>query len=265
MFKLLRSYNKKPHNKSARSKIKNIGKIKIPFIIPNPILIICHDLKQIEGKFVSIWERIKKTENNMNILAKIKNEDSSKDMLLKQKEYYEYLCKYFDKYSSLYIETRFQFYTVLIENILIAKNEIYKIDVKQFIETMNNDMEFTKYTLTDDKDFFQCLQIIDGMESVKYFLLQLSNKKKQEDDKNNSSFDNLNKSLKVIRKKISMLTTYLISIQSRKTFGETSPLDEKEMLNRFKKENGFEKFIEYSRKLDEEYDRFLAEIELSEN
>jgi hypothetical protein len=74
-----------------------------------------------------------------------------------------------------------------------------------------------------------------------------------------------NASIKAINGKIQAAAEYLITIQSNKIIGNTSPIDEENILNIQKKENAFTTIVEYSKTLDDEYDRFMAEVELSES
>jgi hypothetical protein len=73
-----------------------------------------------------------------------------------------------------------------------------------------------------------------------------------------------NTSMSAIKRKINMAAASLITLQSNKVIGNTSPLDEENALNILKKENDFDSIIESSKTLDTEYDRFMAEVELSE-
>jgi hypothetical protein len=72
------------------------------------------------------------------------------------------------------------------------------------------------------------------------------------------------KTIDGIKDKIKTMTTDLISVQSGKMIRATSPIDEEDALNKYKQGNNLEMVIEHSI-LDDEYDRFMAEIELSEN
>jgi flagellar basal body rod protein FlgF len=73
-----------------------------------------------------------------------------------------------------------------------------------------------------------------------------------------------NASIKAVNGDIQALAAYLITIQSNKIIGDTSPIDEENALNIQIKGNGLNTIIEYSRALDDEYDRFMAEVGLSE-
>jgi hypothetical protein len=61
------------------------------------------------------------------------------------------------------------------------------------------------------------------------------------------------------------MAAYLIAVQSSKVIGDTSPIDEENVLNMQKNENTFVMIIEHLKTMDDEYNRFMAEVELSEN
>jgi hypothetical protein len=94
--------------------------------------------------------------------------------------------------------------------------------------------------------------------------LKTSYQTKQRDSKRKTTFGfkKLNKTIDGIKAKIKIITTDLITVQSGKMIRDTSPIDEENALNKYK--NNLEMVIEHL-KLDDEYDRFMAEIELSEN
>ncbi|MDR3166924.1 MAG: hypothetical protein LBT93_03185, partial [Treponema sp.] len=64
---------------------------------------------------------------------------------------------------------------------------------------------------------------------------------------------------------IQAAAAHLIAVQSNKAIGETSPIDEENELNKQKQENSFDMIMEHSKTLDDEYDRFMAEMELTGN
>jgi hypothetical protein len=253
----------RPGKTIIQNKIKKIMQEKPPFILPKSIRIIQKNLNMIEKKMVLIRSKINKIGGYINMLNIDKKDDKTNNIISKQKEYYEYIGKYYDDYCSLYLETRFQFYMALIKDILIAKSKIHDITISRFIEIINNDMEFTKHTLIYDKDFDRYFISIGDIDAVKFFI-QFSIESEKEEFGDNNQFPNLNKSMEAIKKLIPNVTAYLITVQSHKIIGDTSPIDEENILNIYKQENGLEMIFEHSKKLDEEYDRFAAEIELSE-
>jgi hypothetical protein len=282
-----------------RNKIENIVQVKMLFILPKSIILMYNDLMKIEKKLGLLRKNIKTVKNNIQALKNNRNGGNIDDIFSKQGKYYSYLGKYYDEYCSLYTESRFNFYIILVKDILINKNKIYTVDVNHFIETIENDMEFTRHTLTEENNFDQCLKIIDDAKAVKYFLghinddlagqmdfmeegyaesadiddfmeefeefkNQLSNKTKRQQTENDILFKKLNKTIDGIKAKIKIMATDLITVQSRKTIRNTSPIDEENALNKYKQKNNLEMVIEHSM-LDDEYDRFMAEIELFEN
>jgi uncharacterized protein YdcH (DUF465 family) len=72
-----------------------------------------------------------------------------------------------------------------------------------------------------------------------------------------------NAALTAIYEKIQTAAAYLITLQSNKVIGGTSPLDEENELNTQKERNDFDRIIESSKTLDDEYYRFMAEVGLS--
>ena len=65
-----------------------------------------------------------------------------------------------------------------------------------------------------------------------------------------------------LNKKIPLITVCLISAQSHKTIAGISPLDEKNLLDIYR-EYDIELDIEHLKQLEDEFDRFTAEKELS--
>jgi hypothetical protein len=86
----------------------------------------------------------------------------------------------------------------------------------------------------------------------------------EDGDEHNMVFRKINTSIKAIEEKIQAVALYLISIQTNKIIGDASPIDEENALNIQQEENAFNAVIEYSKELDDEYDRFMAEVEVSE-
>jgi hypothetical protein len=127
--------------RKIRNKIENIVQVKMLFILPKSIILMHNDLMKTEEKLVLLKKNIKTVKNN-------RNGDNIDNIFSKQEKYYRYLVKYYDDYCSLYIESRFNFYIILVNDILINKNKIYTVDINHFIETIENDMKFTRHTLT---------------------------------------------------------------------------------------------------------------------
>jgi hypothetical protein len=87
--------------------------------------------------------------------------------------------------------------------------------------------------------------------------------KKDESKKSGIVLEKTNASIKAVNRKIRTAAAYLITAQSNKIIGGTSPLDEENELNVQKGKNDFAGIIESSKTLDDEYYRFMAEMELS--
>jgi hypothetical protein len=259
---LVRKKNR-PGKTGIRHRIKNTIETGVPFIVPKSIRMIQNNLSMIEGKMARIRSKIKKTGDYINILNTGEKDGGANNIISRQKEYYEYMGTYYDEYCSLYLETRFQLYMALVKDILIAKNKIHDVNINRFVEILNSDMEFTRHTLVYDNDFERYFSIIGDMEALIFFTrFSMENERKESGD--NTRFPNLDKSMAAIKKTIPGVTVYLVTVQSHKIIGDTSPLDEEHTLNIYRQENDLDMIFEHSKKLDEEYDRFAAEIELSE-
>jgi hypothetical protein len=139
---------------------------------------------------------------------------------------------------------------------------------------------FAKRALTDDTHFDSWFKMIDitGLPDRYSSYPDHNNygdyfyddddddeESKKKLSKNNSiRFQKVRQTITAINRKLSTVTAYLVTLQSNKIIGEISPVDEKSMLDLYKKEGDPDALMEYSKKLDDEYDRFMAEIELSQ-
>jgi hypothetical protein len=248
------------------------------------------------GKVALIQKRMNQITDYIAMLEPDPENDTINDMISKQNEYYNYFFNYYDNYCSLYLNIRFQFYMAVMKDIVIAGKKTHKIDIKHFIDTMKDDIEIVGYILKSEiyhKDdrrhqeyeerFFEVIggfEIItkiypaDGsifgihIDELKEYMGNRSKEQplgKKGNKKNKDMvLKKTNASISDINKKINTAAAYLITVQSNKAIGATSPLDEENALNIQKNKNDFISIIGYSKILDSEYDRFMAEVELSE-
>jgi hypothetical protein len=219
-----------------------------------------------------------------------KHKKDAGKMMGKQKEYYRYFCKYYDAYCALYVGMRFQFYMELIKKLLPAKKKIHKLDVKNFTDAIEKDIRATVRILTNDNEFnneFDSdLKEIDDEFDSDFKRIDTGDyipgkfdkhlphdndspiavripvsKNKQEDII--FELEETAGQIAAIGEKIRQAAMHLITIQSHEIIGGTSPLADANILNRYTQNHDFEEIIVHSKKLNDEYDRFAAEIELS--
>ncbi|MDR2630004.1 MAG: hypothetical protein LBC60_03675 [Spirochaetaceae bacterium] len=279
------------HIKPVNKIIEAIIHDKPAFFPPKSVLVMYKNIKASGEKIVLIRKRMKKTIDYIAMLAYNKKDESTNDMISKQNEYYNYLFNYYDNYCSLYLDMRLQFYMTVIRDVLIAMKKIYKIDITHFIDTIKTDIKCMGYILRSkihhkpnysqvysEKRFFEIIgrfEIITDIEqTIAFFFNDNDNTDKElkkqpsEKSENRKKYDRVlektNASIKAINRKIQEAAVYLITVQSNKLIGDTSPIDEENILNMQKKENNFNMILEHSKALDDEYDRFMAEMELME-
>jgi hypothetical protein len=277
----------KPVNKSIEAIIHD----KPALFPPKSVLAMYKNIQATGGKITLIRKRMKKTTDYIAMLAYDKKDDAINDILSKQNEYYKYFFKYYDNYCSLYLDMRFQFYMTVMKDVLIAIQKIHTLDVKRFIETIKADIKCMGYILKSkihhspnylqaysEERFFEIIEgfeiITDIEQTISLFfnddntgkeLKKQSSEKGENQKKYEGALEKTNTSIKTINGKIQKMAVSLITLQSNKVIGDISPIDEEDVLNIQKKENNFDMIIEYSKTLDDEYDRFIAEVELSEN
>jgi hypothetical protein len=301
---LAKKYKKQiePVNKTNKTIEAIIHDKPAPFP-PKSVLTMHKDIMAVGKKIALIRKRITKTLDYISMLAQGKKDDATNSMIAKQNKYYNYFSNYYDNYCSLYLDMRFQFYMAIIRDILVATKKIYMINIKHFIDTVKTDIKCIEYVLKskyylprrsigDSRDkayddsrreysenqfaaVVEEFEIMTNIESAiaTFFDNSNTNKKSKKQpsgqDENEEKYDMVlektDASIKAIGEKIQDAAAYLITIQSNKIIGDTSPIDEENALNIQLKENGFNTVVEYSKKLDDEYDRFMAEVEISEN
>jgi hypothetical protein len=268
---------------------------------PKSVLIMYKDIMTAGKKIALIRKRMAKTADYIAMLAQSKKDGVTNGMISKQNKYYNYFFDYYDNYCSLYLDMRFQFYMTVIKDVLIAAKKIYVINVKSFIDTVKTDIKCMGYVLKskyslpgrsmgDSRDkayndsrreysenkfaaVVEGFEIMTDIESTIAWFFDDTNKKSKKqpsgqnenEEKYDMVLEKTNESIRAIKEKIQEAAAYLITVQSNKIIGDTSPIDEENALNMQMKEKGFNTIIEYSKTLDDEYDRFMAEVELSEN
>jgi hypothetical protein len=289
---------KKKHNKRIKPVneiIETIIHDKSPFLPPKSVLAMYENIKAAGERIALVRKKMTKIIDYIALLSHNKKDDAINGMISKQNEYYNYFFNYYDNYCSLYLDMRFQFYMAVMRDILIPSKKIYKIDIRRFIDTIKTDIKCMGYVLKSKNylhrrsgtsnnfqerheeyfsptvEGFKIITDIEGTIAI-FFTDENTNKesRKQQSGKGENRekydmvFEKTNAAIKAINRNIQSAAEYLITIQSNKIIGDTSPIDEEKILNMQKKKNAFATIIEYSKTLDDEYDRFMAEVELSE-
>jgi hypothetical protein len=287
----------KEYNKHLGPVNKAIGTLihdKPPFFPPRPVLAMYKNIKAAGERIAAIRKKMAKTADYIALLSHDRKDDAINGMISKQNEYYRYFFNYYDNYCSLYLDMRFQFYMAVTRDVLLSSKRIYRIDIRRFVDTMKTDIKCMGYVLKSRNylhrrsgagnnfqarheeyfspavEGFRIITDTEGTAAV-FFTDENTNrgsKKRQPGKENREEFDMVpektNASIKAIDGKIRRAAEYLIAVQSDKIIGSTSPVEEENILNMQKKENAFTAIVECSKTLDDEYDRFMAEVELSE-
>jgi hypothetical protein len=281
------------HIKPVNERIKTLIHDKPPLFPPKSVLVMYKDIKAAGERIALIRKRMTKTLDYIAMLAHDRKNGSINGMISKQNDYYNYLFNYYDTYCSLYLEMRFQFYMAVTRDVLIAVKKIYTIDIKRFVDTMKTDIKCMGYTLDSkyylakrpgtsdyssdysEQKFFSIIERFEILTDLERTIATFFNddntdkKSKKQSSDQSEKYDMVLKktrtSIKSINEKIQETAAYLITVQSSKIIGDTSPIDEENILNMQKQKNDFDIIIEYSKTLDDEYNRFIAEVELSEN
>jgi hypothetical protein len=292
-FILEKKYNK--HIKPVNEIIKAIIHDKSPFFPPKSVLAMHKNIKAAGERIALIRKKMTKTIDYIVLLSHSKRDDAINGMISKQNEYYKYFFNYYDNYCSLYLDMRFQFYMEVMRDVLISSKKIYKIDIRRFIDTIKTDIKCMGYVLKSKNYLHKCsgasnnfqehheeyffptvkgfkiIADIEGTIAIFFTDENTSKKSKKQQsgkgenrEKYDMVFEKTNASIKAINGKIQSAAEYLIALQSNKIIGNISPIDEENILNIQKKKNTFTTTIECSETLDDEYDRFMAEVELSE-
>jgi hypothetical protein len=259
---------------AAKGKSKSISNNKPPVFPSKSIAVICRKTKAVGEKIVSLRTKIRKTEEYIALLDEHKKDSLAADMANRQKEYYRYFVKYYDSYCSLYLGMKFQFYMELIKTISKSKKKIHKLDIKQFTDTIRQDIRSTVCILMNDalldKYFantttFTLPYISNPLDFIVYndngIAMETGWAIEGKDD-GIIMLEETAKQIEVINGKIPQVTAHLVALQSDAMIGGVSPIAEENIFNKHKQENDFEEIIAYSEKLSDEYDRFAAEISL---
>jgi hypothetical protein len=186
---------------------------------------------------------------------------------------------------------------MIIREILIKGKQIYTIDMRNFIDTMQGGIKAAKdeliwYIMLIDSGISdeELAAISNGSHNIAIFLSRehymriydLKNKwgererelynrdKKRLSDvylKRKQGYvggcKKINETMEKIDGDINIIINNLIAIQSRGILAETSPAADENLLEIYKRENELNRVIDYSVSLDNEYDRFAAEMELT--
>jgi hypothetical protein len=251
-------------------KIENLTRGAAPFFLPKSMLTVYREMQTIEGSIQGIREKNKATGDYIRLLKKNPGDPAAKSLLNKYKEYSEFFNNHYADCCSAYLNKRFQFYIILIKEILLPGNKIHTLDIEGFIDSIKGDLNSARYMLTD--------KAYPGGTGAAKITKPPEPKKPPASDKpdkdgdmaDDTAFDivsdSIAETMAALKKEISRLTVYLITVQSSKTIAGASPIDGKSFLDMYREYNlgmNFTTDIEYLRRLEDEFDRFMAEKELS--
>jgi hypothetical protein len=158
-----------------------------------------------------------------------------------------------------------------IKNISKSKKKIHKLNIKQFTDTIREDIRSTLCILKNDALFdryFANTAVLpyrsNPLDFIVYDYVLAIETGEAKDGRSGRSITlrKTARQIETINGKILQVTAYLIALQSDALIGGVSPIAEENIFNMHKQENDFEEIIAYSEKLTDEYDRFAAEISL---
>jgi hypothetical protein len=221
---------------------------------------IYHKMEAIDEAVCSIREKNRITNGYIRMLKKNAGDPGTKNLLEKQEEYDKYFNDHYAACCSAYLNVRFQFYIALIKEILIPGGKVYSLDIERFIDTIKDDLKSIRRMMTDDAFSDRARAIDGGVESEGRGKPPARGKS---DNSNDAVTNEIGKTMAAINRKIPQITSCLITVQSHKTIAGTSPIDERNLLDMYSREYDLEMDIKQVRQLEDEFDRFTAEKELS--
>jgi hypothetical protein len=251
--------NYKKHIIPLNEKIESLVHEKPPFFPPKSLVTIHQKIKMIDDTIRAIKEKSKAANDYIGMLNKNKEDPNVKSLIEKQKEYHNYFEAHYAEYCSLDLNMRFQFYITLVRDVIIAEKMIHNLNIKEFIDAIKAELKSRINFLTDNKN-------PDAGGGREFAEPQGSPNPPQGSPAGTDSWvwTLRRESMQAVEKKITHITSYLISAQSSETIAGISPIDEKRLLDIYKEGYDFETTLEHLKKLDDEHDRFTAEKELSD-
>jgi hypothetical protein len=231
------------------------------------MLTVYREMTAIEESIRTIKEKNKATGDYIRLLKKNTAAPAAKSLLKKYKEYNEYFNSHYAGCCSAYLNKRFQLYIILIKEILLSGEKIHTLNIERFIDLMKVDLNSARYILTD-KAYprgTNAAKIEKPAEPGKPPARGKSGKPDAaaDDTAGDIVSDKITETMAALEKKISRLTVCLITAQSSKTIAGVSPVTDGQNLLDIDLETDPDTNIEYLRRLEEEFDRFMAERELS--
>jgi hypothetical protein len=218
---------------------------KLPIFPSKSIAVICRKTNAVGEKIVSLRTKIKKTGEYIALLDDHKQDSLAAGMVNRQKEYYRYFVKYYDSYCSLYLGIRFQFYLELIKTLSASKKKIHNLNIKQFTDTIREDIRSTVCILTNETLFDRCFtnnNTLPYMSNRIGFIVYDNNDPiaiKTEWVKDGRSGKSITleetaRQIETINGKMPQVTAYLIALQSDAIIGGVSPIAEENILKLFR-------------------------------
>jgi hypothetical protein len=257
LFVLLARYKKRHYPVSQE--IERLTHDKAPFFPPEPMVTIYREMKAIEEAVRSIREKNRITNGYIRLLKKNAGDPGAKILLEKQEEYDKYFNDHYAACCSAYLNVRFQFYITLIKEILIPGGRVYSLDIERFIDSIKDDLKSLRCMMTDNPSPGKAR----AMEGAEHGERGKPPARGKSDNGNDTVLNETGKTMAAINRKIRQITTYLIALQSHKTIAGTSPIDERNLLDIYSQEYDIEMDIKQVRQLEDEFNRFTAEKELS--
>jgi hypothetical protein len=220
--------------------MENLIHGKTPFFPPKSMVTIYRGMKTMEEAVRSIREKNRMTNDYIRMLGKNAGDPGAKRLLEKHEAYNAFFNDHYADCCSAYLNMRFRFYITLIRDILMPGGTIHTLDIERFVDSMKEDLASARNMLTDNP---------------------------RSGKKNGGASDAVSgkvaETMAALENRFPRITTWLIAVQSHKIIAGVSPVDEKNFLDMYGQDCDFNMDMEHVRRMEDEFDRFTAEKELS--
>lgn len=170
----------------------------------------------------TIKNKRQKLREYVDILSE--NTEENANIIKKYKDIIKYCNIYYDKYSSIYLDNVFQIFIALLKNIR-TKN----FDIRKFSDYINKKIK----SVIDDLKFSP-----------------------------NIEYNELERAIIRINKSINEIKIYLITLQSKETLSNISPVIDEVEIMKMTNIGDTEMLIRNTNNLNEQYEKFISEIEV---
>jgi hypothetical protein len=190
--------------------------------IPKGIREILKNKAKLQTKMNIIRNNRRKFKEYIDIL--FENKEENINIIKKYSDIVKYYEEYYDKYSSIYLRNLFQVFVVLLNRIKVETFQIAKFSdyINEKIDVIIDNLKFSP--------------------EIKY-----------------TELDNTINEIKINVNKIKI---YLMALQSSELLEKTSPIIDSFELNKISKSDDTKVLINDTSKLDDQYDKFISEIEV---